>query len=255
MGRSTFTFTLNHQKLSTTLADKLEAELHGRLPFDKYVEDAVFKLPRFDWQTYNRTGPVTAREIINVLRTEPKRADILCINIPFDWLLDLYDCDTDGYEQTWSDYGYDVLYELNQRDKCWVYGNQLGNHTWFNGMEDDYVKSCLYHNDSGSIYLYENHFFKEALSYLLILLRKLWQDGDDKNDMSYYSSDRLALATDHVKNDHLEQQADEEFLSLQAKSPGKDSYEYIVAPFLFIDLKEVQQKVQNYKGSIFIWDC
>ncbi len=256
MGRETFTFTLNHPKLSTTLADKLEAELHGgRLPFDKYVEEAVYRLPRFDWQTYNRTGPVTGREIIDVLRTEPERADILCLGIPFRWLWDYYDLgNSDGREQIWPDCGYEMLYELWQKDKCWVYGNQLNNYIWFIGMEDDYEKYCSYSSDIGYFHNYENHFYKESLSYLLILLRKLWQDGDDKNDMSYYTAERLALATDEVKDDRLEQQADEELLRLQAESPEKDSYEYIVAPYLFIDLKEVQKLLQNYNGSIFIWD-
>ncbi len=255
MGRETFTFTLNHPKLSTTLADKLEAELHGdRLPFGKYVEEAMYKLPGFDWQTYNRTGPVTAREIIDVLRAEPERADILCLNIPFEWLWDFYYCDKGGYEYIWSVYGYDVLYELWQKDKCWVYVNQLNNHLCWNGMEDDYEKCCSFSSDLGNFDDYDNRTYKEALSYLLILLRKLWQDNENSHWMSYYTSDRLALATDDVKNEHLEQQAHEEFLELQAESPEKDSYEYIVADGLFIELKEVQQKLQDYKGSIFIWD-
>lgn len=256
MGRETYTFTLNHQKLSTTLADKLEAELHGgRLPFVDYVAKVESELTDYDRKIFNRTQPLTAEEIVDVLRTEPERADILHLSVPFDWLWDFYQIgDNVGHEKWWSDYGYEIVYEITQKHKCWVYGNQLYNHRSYNSIEDKELYSyfatdtiCYYH-------LYDNLVYKDALKYLLMLLRKLWQDGPDSEYISSYTPQQLALVTDDVKDDRLEQQTDEELQSQREQSEDKASYEYRVPESMFLELQEVQQRLLNYDGKIFIWD-
>ncbi len=253
MGRETYTFTLNHQKLSTTLADKLEAELNGdRLPFGKYVEEEDSKLNDYHREMYNRTKPLTADEIIHVLRTEPKRADILHLSIPFSWLWDFYHLgDTGDDVETWLNYGYEIIYELGQKDKCWVYVCQLGSYNFCNGINFGNENYSCY---DGDYHLYESSVYNDAIKYLLILLRKLWQDGPDSRYMSQYDPQKLALATDDIKDDKLEQQASQELKKLRERNPEKDSWEYKVPETMFPQIKEVQQTLQTYEGKIFIWD-
>ncbi len=256
MGRETYTFKLNHQKLSTTLADKLEAELHGRLPFVDYVAKAESELTDYDRKIFNRTQPLTAEEIINVLRTDPERADLLHLSVPFDWLWMFYQLgDTGNDIETWLNYGYEIVYELGQKDKCWVYMNQLYKYESYNNIIFDWNKRSFYSTDSiGDYNLYKNSVYKDALNYLLLLLRKLWQDCPDSKYISSYSSQQLALITDDFKDDRLEQQTDQELQSQREQSEEKDSYEYGVSETMFFHIKKVQQLVQDYDGKIFIWD-
>jgi len=256
MGRETYTFTLNHQKLSTTLADKLEAEMHGEVPFGDYVAKAELELDEYVRERFNRIQPLTAEEIIHVLRTEPERADLLHLTVPFDWLWDFFQIGNNGgHTQIWSDYGYDLVYELRQKDKCWVYMHQLGNYEYYIGIEDDYEKQSSYaSNYTGNYHIYENSTYKNALKYLLMLLRKLWQDGRYSKDMSHYTYEELALATDHTKDDRLEKDTDKQLQILREQSENKQSHEYNVADHMFFQIKEVQQLVQGYEGTIFIWD-
>lgn len=257
MGRETYTFTLNHQKLSTTLADKLEAELHGdRLPFDNYVAKVESELDDYHREMYNRNQPLTADEIIRVLRTEPEGADVLQLNAPFDWLRDFYEIGTNGgHEQIWFDYGFEMVYEVDNKYECWVYMNQLSNFESYNGLEDDFEKHSFYSSDdTGNFHIYENSTYKDAIRYMLIILRKLWQDGPNSEYMSRYTPQELALATDIVKDDRLEKQADDELQDQRDRCAKKDSREYIVAADLFFEIKKLQQRVQDYDGKIFIWD-
>ncbi len=257
MGRETYTFKLNHQKLSTTLADKLEAELYGgRLPFVDYVAKAESELTDYDRKIFNRTQPLTAEEIINVLRTEPEQASILHLGVPFAWLWMFYRLgDTGNDIETWLNYGYEVVYELVQKDKCWVYGNQLYKYESYNNIISDWNKRSFYSTDSiGDYHIYDNGVYKDALNYLLMLLRKLWQDGPDSEYISSYTPQQLVLVTDDVKDDRLEQQTDEELQSQREQSEDKASYEYRVPESMFLELQEVQQRLLNYEGRLFIWD-
>jgi hypothetical protein len=257
MGRETYTFTLNHQKLSTTLADKLEAELHeGRLPFGDYVVKAESELDDYHHKIYNRTQPLTAEEIINVLRTEPERADILHLSVPFNWLWMFYQLgDTGDDIETWLNYGYEIVYELLQKDKCWVYKNQLYKYESYNNIIFDREKRSSYSTESiGDYDLYDNLVYKNAMNYLLMLLRKLWQDGPNSQYISYYTPQQLALPTDDVRDNRLEEQTEKELQRQREHSEEKDSHEYNVAETMFFQIKEVQQRVQDYDGKIFIWD-
>jgi len=190
------------------------------------------------------------------LRTEPERADLLHLTVPFDWLWDFFQIGNNGgHTQIWSDYGYDLVYELDQKDKCWVYMNQLSSYEVYNGIiEDDEKHSFYTSDDTGNFHIYENVTYKSALRYLLMLLRKLWQDGPDNTYISYYTPQQLALTTDDFKDDRLEEQTEKELKRRREQSEEKDSYEYNVADHMFFQIKELQQRVQDYEGKIFIWD-
>lgn len=252
MGRETYTFTLNHQKLSTTLADKLEAELNGdRLPFGKFVEEADLGSKDFQRDKFGLTQPLTAEQIIQVLRSKPERADILHLSIPFKWLWDFYQISSNGrHEQIWLNYGYEMVYEFDQKHKCWVYMSQICSHHAYNDILDDREK----HNFYDGTYLHDHLAFKDALNYLLILLKKLWQAGPDSKYMASYTPQELALPTGDFKDERLEQQTDEELECLKELNKIKDSYEFEVPESMFFQIKELQLRVQHYKGKIFIWD-
>jgi hypothetical protein len=190
------------------------------------------------------------------LRTETERADLIHLTVPFDWLWDFYQIgDNGGHTQIWSDYGYDLVYELGQKDKCWVYMSQLVNYEYYIGIEDDYEKQSSYASDyTGNYHIYENSTYKNALTYLSILLRKLWQDGLESNYKSDYTYEELALTTDYTKDDWLEKQTDKQLQFIREQSENKKSYEYNVAEHMFYQIKEVQQLVKDYEGAIFIWD-
>ncbi|MFC0512554.1 hypothetical protein ACFFGT_00015 [Mucilaginibacter angelicae] len=266
MGRETYTFRLNEQALSTTLADTLQNELRGNLSFFEYVLRENEQLIKYGWKYINLQQYLSAGEIITTFRSDPAKANVLYLGVAMDWLWesDMIEYSSiDRFNSSFAKYGFEQIYELGQKDKCWVYLNQLYTYTDMNDLEN---KIDTY---DGHYYLWENDVYKDGLDYLLVLLNKVCLDKDYKfSDGNYYTEKTLNFLNDYKKDRRLIEQAELALIDIRAENEEADLKEeanpnyrrsytnnhYGVAETMFSQIKEVQKSIKEYSGKIFILD-
>jgi len=264
MGRETYTFKLNEQKISTTLADALQNEKSGGLSFFDYIVKENEGISKYS----SSKQLLNAGEIISTLKKEPAKANALCLGLAMNWLWELEQISykyTEDLVSIFARYGFEQIYELGQKDKCWVYLNQLSAYEDMNDVKEDTY--------DGQYYLWENDAYKDGLDYLLVLLSKVCLDKDYKIHLGYYrseeySKDELNFLTDYKKDERLIEQAESELIEIRTENEEEDLKEdadpnyrrpvtashYLVASEMFSQIKEVQERIKDYTGKIFILD-
>ncbi|PSL32005.1 hypothetical protein [Chitinophaga ginsengisoli] len=249
MSRQTYTYKINKDKIRDNLLPRLKDEKDNVKSFSNYIFNKI---------NPDRYPPFDPLEIIETLQgSHIDYYSVTAWGLVFDWIWDNHYSE-DGFDSLLDHLGFESIYELYTKDKCWVYVNQI--HEFENMNDLDHV----YH---GTYFLYTSDFFKHYLNYLLILLGKISVDAQYKGRRAYFSETELPL-NDNDIDDILDEQTNQALIWIREDNEREDMIEgkesnygrsrdrmhYYVAPEMFFHIKELQETLRHYDGNIFIYD-
>lgn len=257
MSRQTYTYKINLDKIRNNLVPRLKDENDNVKSFSNYILNEVN--PKRE-RTNKSWKPIEPLKIIETLQGNHIDFSVTTWRLAFDWISDIH-WSEDEFDSLLDHLGFELIYELCTKDKCWVYVNQIFEFEEMNGL--DYV----YDKYDGTYSLYPSDFFKHYLNYLLILLKKISVDVQYKGHRTDYSEDELSLNNNDI-DEVLDQQTNQALIWIRQENEEADLIEekelnywrpsnrkhYYVAPEMFFQIKELQEELRHYDGNIFIYD-
>ena len=252
MSRQTYTYKINKGKIRDNLLPILKDEKNNVKSFSNYIFNKINpnrKQTNITWNT-DRYIPIELSKIIETLQGSHIDYPATAWRLAFDWIWDTHFSE-DEFDSFLDHLGFELIYELDTKDECWVYINQLCEFENMNGINYYDLEYSLYPSD----------FFKRYLNYLLILLKKISVDVQYKGHRTYYSENELSL-NDNDIDDILEEQTNQALMWIRKENEEDVSdyrrsinrRHYYVAPEMFFQIKELQETLRHYDGNIFIHD-
>jgi|GEM_PF-6122477 len=262
MGRETYTYKINEEKIRTTLFQALQNKEDFSISFSEYLvsESNTFKanfrdvsvMMEFDY-------------IIKCFQDVESLPSVEHLAIAFDWIWEV-NClsDTGLEEEVYGKYGFEQIYEVGAKDRCWVYLNQMSEFSYHADMEDE-VASYEGH------YLHTNKVYKYSISYLITLLSLLCLEKSE--DANYYGIHNIeefkknTLIPFHMAIAEKElvyiRENNEEAKKKEEEAKKKEEYyrrtpdesHHIVAEQLLYEMLDIRKQIMDYDGWIFIYDC
>lgn len=244
MGRETYTYKLNQKKVISNLIPALQDETLGSKSFFNYLKEDK-----------SRVGLI---ETIWDLKYVHSRVSVVQLGTVLNWIWKAYDCEyISDFEKVYDNFGFELIYELAQKDKCWVYGNQMA-------VFEDMNEATFNFDSYDGYYFYSYHDYKNYLDYLLLLLKKICSDKHYHNS----EQEELELPNDYTKTDVIDHQTNIELVNVRKENQEEDiniandqnryrdctKSHYIVAYEMFYQILEVRELVKDYEGKILIFD-
>ena len=259
MSREVYVFTVCPEKAKKNLIKEIQNDTKYQTPFKDYVAKHNFGLPEFEKSNYESITNKVVNDFNAINRYE--------LEAIFYWFFNDFNTNLSGSEKSYSEreidfynmlktLGIELVCELDQKDKCWVFMYQLGEYEAQN-------KLGLYSDDDNwKDYEISNEQFKEYLNYLLLLLCKIEIEQDPQNIEvqnlldEFKTNDKLHKLADYSLIEIREENEAENIL--ESENPDhRRSYQrtyYGVAEMMIYFVKEVQGKIKDYNGKILIID-
>jgi len=259
MSRQVYVFTVNPEKARKNLIKEIQNDTKYQTSFKDYIVKYNFGLLEFEKSNYESITHKIVNDFYAINRYELAAIFYWFFN---DFNTNLSDSENNYYEREIDFYnmlkelGIELVCELDQKDKCWVFMYQLGEYEALN-------KLGLYSDDDNwKDYEMNNEQFKEYLDYLLLLLCKIEIEQDPEN------REVQNLLNEFKANDKLHKMADYSLIEVREENEAENilesenpdhrrSYQrtyYEVAEMMIYFAKELQGKIKDYNGKILIID-
>jgi hypothetical protein len=264
MSRQTYTFKINEEKIRDTLCSALQNEEDFLPSFSEYLvnEEKTFKSNSHDVSDIMRYDYVV--ECFRNVEFPPKVEHLAAA---FDWIWEVYDLSyNDVQEDVWDKYGFELIYDVGAKDRCWVYLNQMYKFSVHADMEDE-----ITHYEAH--YLYTNKVYKYSTSYLITLLSLLClENSQDVEHWKNYDVEEIKGFKKNTETPFYVNIAEKELIYIRENneiakkkqeeggSTGKgyrrdpDESHHGVAEHLLYEMLDIRKQIMNYDGWIFIHD-
>ncbi|MEN2413188.1 hypothetical protein [Flavobacterium mesophilum] len=263
MSRETYVFIIDSKKAKEKLIPEIENNTNYNITLKEFIEDSN--------KRESIRNQISYEKIIKKISTDFNEITTKELAEIFFWLLNLeikvnhserkmfYDNEYDFYNNL-KELGIELVYEMAQKDRCWVFMYQLGQYESLN-------KLGLYSDDDDwQDYEISNLQFKEYLDYLLLLLSKI--EIENQNPITEVSAVLNTFSNNEKLNKHVDYSLEEirnenkvedekkreiESQNLIYRGSYQCSY-YYLAETMFEQISELKEKLKNYNGKILVID-
>ncbi|TFF39537.1 hypothetical protein [Mucilaginibacter psychrotolerans] len=265
MGADCYTYKLNPEKLRGNLTIAL-TDIRKSPPFYRHLgalQEEVNNSEHYKGDYYDDfRQSLDLSTILNALADIENLGTSAYLGIILNWIWiveDLGCLSEDEFVAKLSYYGFELIFYLHEKDVCWVYMNQIDSYAYFNNVEEPKTYD-------GEYSLLTNKFHRNYLQYLLAVLRKVYLDekypyspkrhyGDGNSFIRNYKGlDKYETAAEMALSEIREENITEDLVEATElhyrRSPTASHY--YVAEYLFSDIVELQNKLEDYDGKIFI---
>jgi len=242
MSRETYIFIISPKKAKQNLIKEIETNTNYSISLRDFIESSNQGEIEFNKSNYE--------EIIEKIKTDFSKIRSQEIDVIFYWLRNDYFNSNYNQEQSYleyeaifynklKEYGIELVYEFEQKDKCKIFMYQLDQFKYLN-------KLGIYSEDDNWLdYEISINQFKEYLNYLLLLLCKIEIEEDGETRVL---TNILKELETNVK---IQNQVN--YSLTEIKEEEDYDYKYCAEPMINA-LIEIKHKLINYNGKILVVD-
>lgn len=242
MSRETYIFIINPEKAKRNLIKEIEFNKTYSISLKDFIERSNQGELEFEKSIYEN--------IIEKIKTDFGKIRRHELAVIFYWLRNDYFNLNHNQEQSYLEYeaifytklkefGIELVYEFEQKDKCKIFMYQLGQFEYLNKL------GIYSEDDNWSDYQIGINQFKEYLNYLLLLLCKIEIEEDGETRVL---TNILKELETNVK---IQNQVNYSWTEI--KEEEDNDYKYCAEPMINV-LIAIKNKLINYNGKIFVID-